>query len=91
MKTWQKIIPVEETREDKSYFITRGHGTHGTSYWSEYLNGKQAWSIKPGIAMHVCGGPALVATFAKNPHVALAAMEVPHDAAKRWRRRRHPR
>ena len=90
MSEWIKQIPVAETKEDKSYFIARSYN-NGKSFdfWSCYLNGKENWSIKPGIAIRYHGGESLIRTFAKNPQAELIAIEVPADADKRWRARKH--
>ena len=90
MSDWPKQVPVEQTSEDKLYFIARTFSQgRGFDYWSLYLSGKEGWSVKPGIAMRFYGGAALVKTFAKNPQANLVAIEVPADADKRWRARKH--
>lgn len=59
-------------------------------FYSRGLNGKNLWSVKPGIAIQAYGGEQLVTTFAKNKAkgIELVAIEVPADADKRWRARK---
>lgn len=83
------VVPVEETKPDRLYFIARGSPGR-FMYYSRYLSGKHAWSVKPGIAIQCYGGEQLVTTFAKNKAkgIDLVAIEVPADAATRWRARK---
>jgi hypothetical protein len=89
------VTLIHKRTEDKSYFIGRAHNstTHNTSYsyWSEYLNGKENWPVKPGIAIQYKGGENLVKAFKRNTWAKLVAIEVPADADKRWKKRQHPR
>lgn len=83
------IVPVEETKPEKAYFIARGSPGR-MMFYSRYLSGKHAWSVKPGIAIQAYGGEQLVKTFEKNKAngIELVAVEVPADADKRWRARK---
>ncbi len=80
-----KEIPVEETTEDKFYFIAKTAGAKGYLFYSRYKSGKELFSTKPGIAIHYHGGPGLVKAFAKNASVPLVAIEIPDNHAKLWR------
>ena len=90
MRSWIKQVPVADTKEDKSYFVARFYNNGNSfDFWSCYLSGKETWSVKPGIAIQYHGGESLIRTFAKNPNINLVAIEVPADANKRWKSRKH--
>ena len=90
-KDWCVPVPVGETTEDKTYFIGRKYG-NTYMFWSCGLNSKESFTTKPGIAIRFVGGHKLERVFYANPHVQLVAIEVPHDADKRWKaRKKQPR
>jgi hypothetical protein len=89
MNAFPVVVSVAETKPDQLYFIARGRPGR-FMFYSRYLSGKCAWSVKPGIAIQAYGGEQLVKTFEKNKAngIELVAVEVPADASKRWRARK---
>ena len=85
--TWIKPVPLSEVRDGALYFIgLPPKWKYGTwAFWSEWLNGKRAWSEKPSIALQYEGGDELRQLLTK--HADVTAVEVPKDADKRWRKR----
>lgn len=88
--SWIKVVPVSEIVPDGTYFLAMTpQGNGGTWFWSRYLNGKEQWSSKPGIGIRFVGGPALIAKITEHGG-KICAVEVPADADKRWKARKHP-
>lgn len=86
MQTWIKIIPPEELNPETYYFLGARLGMDGVHFWSEMKNGKRQWTSKPGIALLYKGTETLAETIKGNPKYC--AIEIPADAAKRWKRRK---
>lgn len=91
MAGWIKAVPVGDVQDGTLYFVGRPpKWKYGTwAFWSEWLNGKRAWSEKPGIALQYEGGDGLRKLLAERPDCM--AVEVPKDADRRWRKRRAKR
>ena len=91
MSNWIKPVPLNEVQDGTLYFIgLPPQWKYGTwAFWSEWLNGKRAWSEKPGIALQYEGGDGLRKLLKERGDVM--AVEVPKDADKRWRKRRAKR
>ena len=90
MSNWIKAVTPDEVQDGKLYFIGMPpKWKYGAwEFWSEWLNGKRAWSIKPGIALQYEGSDELRKLLTEKE---LMAVEVPKDADTRWRARRSKR
>lgn len=91
--SWIVETPLDKLDPAKTYFITRRwKDTNDNPHYSFYccgLNGKETWAGKPGIAIRYVGSPGLRDAILKNSHIDLIAVEVPIDADKRWKARKH--
>lgn len=90
MSSWLPVA-CTDVQDGRLYFIgLPPKWKYGIwAFWSEWLNGKRTWSEKPGIALQYEGGNALRQLLKDRPDVA--AVEVPKDADKRWRKRSRKR
>lgn len=90
MSSWIKAVAPDDVQDGKSYFIGLApKWKYGTwAFWSEWLNGKRAWSEKPGIALQYVGSDELRKLLTEK---GVMAVEVPEDAARRWRKRQPKR
>ena len=88
-RDWIKPVAAADVQDGKLYFVgLKPKWKYGAwEFWSEGLNGKQRWSIKPGIAMKCVGSDKLRALLAEKAADGVMAIEVPKDAEKRWRAR----
>lgn len=89
-RDWIKPVAVADVQNGKLYFVgLKPKWKYGVwQFWSEYLNGKTGWSIKPGIAMQCKGGDKLRKLLTEKASDGVIAIEVPKDADKRWRARK---
>jgi hypothetical protein len=87
MSSWIKPVAPNEVQDGKLYFIGMPpQWEYGVwEFWSKWLNGKRAWSGKPGIALQYEGGDELRKLLIEK---GVMAVEVPKDADTRWRSRR---
>jgi hypothetical protein len=89
MQSWIKFVPVDKIVKGKEYFIGR-HRNQGDPFFEHCdllgrgLNGKVQWTQKPGIALCV-SDDTLLDYLKKSPD--FKAVEIPADAAKRWKAR----
>lgn len=90
MQTWIKVAPPNTLDPEKHYFIAVGRGPDNqpSSYhfWSRCLNNAKMFTSKPGIALRYSGDDNLRKILAGDAR--LVAIEVPPDAAQRWRARK---
>lgn len=88
MSNWIKPVATSDVENGTLYFVGMPpKWKYGTwAFWSEWLNGRRAWSEKPGIALQYEGGDGLRKLLTERADCI--AVEVPKDADKRWRRRR---
>lgn len=89
-RDWKKGVAAADVQNGKVYFVgLKPKWKHGAwEFWSEGLNGKQRWSIKPGIAMRCEGSDKLRKLLTEKAADGVMAVEVPKGADKRWRARR---
>lgn len=87
---WIIEVPAAKLDPRKEYFLANRHehppGRFNYAFYSRGLNGKTMWSSKPGIAMRFDGGEKLKAFLAE--HTFCTALEIPKDAATRWKARK---
>jgi hypothetical protein len=90
MSNWIRPVAPADVEDGRPYFIgLPPKWKYGTwAFWSEWLNGKRAWSEKPGIALQYEGGEELRKLLTEK---GVMAVEVPKDADTRWRKRRSRR
>ncbi len=89
MKSWIKVVPIDQLEPTGEYFIAKPVGVpphEGMLFYGRGLNGKNTWTTKPGIAIRVYGNEKLVQALNANP--GIVAVKVPPDADKRWRARK---
>lgn len=89
MAGWIKSVAAGDVENGKLYFIGLKpkwkYG--GWQFWGEWLNGKQKWTVKPGIAVQCTGGDKLRELLTQKAAEGVMAVEVPKDADRRWRAR----
>lgn len=87
---WQVEVTVDNLDPDGYYFLANRWESMGRVnylYWSRGLNGKESWTSKPGIAIHIRGNDQFVKLLKSNPK--FVALKIPEDHAKRWKARKH--
>jgi hypothetical protein len=91
---WIKIVEPADVQDAALYFIGKAYGRQvndgqpaGYMLYSQLKGGKHQWSSKPGIAVKVTGLHARK-VLADNVAQPLVLIEIPKDAATRWRKRR---
>lgn len=89
MPSWIKPVTATDVQDGKLYFVgLKPQWKYGGwQFWSEGLDGKQRWSVKPGIAMQCVGSDKLRHLLTEKRGSGVIAIEVPKDADKRWRAR----
>lgn len=91
MQKWIKFVPRDQLIDGAEYFLGR-HRNKGDPYHEDVdflgkgLNGKQQWTCKPGIAIRAICNEKFRKTLEENPD--LVAVEIPKDAATRWKARK---
>lgn len=84
MQSWIKIAPVDDIQPSLKYFIGKRCG-ETILFYSRDIKGKMVWSCKPGIAVQAPGDEKLRHAIANDAE--LVAVQVPKNAATRWRAR----
>lgn len=89
MQSWAKVVPAEAVKDGQAYFVGKmlGTGIHAAlEFHVRGLDKKLRWGGKPGIAVQYAGSANLRDYLTKN--VGCVAVEVPANAAARWKARK---